>query len=140
MPQSGPIIVIEDDKDDQEILQEILRDLGIANELFFFEKCSNAFQYLKKTPRQPFLILSDVNLPEQSGVEFKRQIDEDPQLREKSIPFVFLSTSTDKKSVDAAYKEMTVQGYFQKKSSFEELKATVRLIMDYWRVCHHPNT
>src|SRR5689334_1701176 len=100
MQQSGPIIIIEDDKDDQEILQEILVEIGIQNKLLFFDRYSNAFRHFKMTAEHPFLILSDVNLPEQDGVEFKRQNDEVPQLRENSIPFVFLSTSADKKSVD----------------------------------------
>jgi response regulator RpfG family c-di-GMP phosphodiesterase len=81
-----------------------------------------------------------VNLPKQNGIEFKRQIDEDPQLRAKSIPFVFLSTSIDRKAVNVAYKELTVQGFFQKPNSFNELTAVIKLLMDYWKLCRHPNS
>lgn len=140
MPQSGPIIIVEDDYDDQEIIQDILNEIGITNKLIFFDRCSNAFQYLKSTGELPFIIISDVNLPEQSGVEFKRQIDADAQLRADSIPFIFLSTSTDKKSVDTAFKEMTVQGFFQKKSNYQELKSVIQLIVSYWKECRQPNS
>jgi CheY-like chemotaxis protein len=140
MPQSGPIIIVEDDKDDQEIIRDILKELKMTNELIFFDKPQVAFDFLKTTVEQPFIILSDINLPEQNGVEFKRQIDEDPQLRAKSIPFIFFSTSADKRAVDTAYKEMTVQGFFQKKSKYDELKSTVKLVMDYWKECRHPNS
>jgi quinol monooxygenase YgiN len=73
-------------------------------------------------------------------VEFKRQIDNDAQLRAKSIPFVFLSTYADKKAIDTAYKEMTVQGFFEKSSHFSQLKNVIKLIMDYWAICKHPNS
>ncbi len=139
MAKNGPIIVVDDDADDQEILQEILKDLGIDNKLIFFIKGPDAFQYLKTTTDRPFIIFSDVNLPQQNGIEFKRQIDNDHQLRQKSIPFVFLSTFFDKKTVDTVYQELTIQGVFRKNNSYEELKGTIKLIVDYWKVCKHPN-
>lgn len=84
--------------------------------------------------------MSDINLPLQTGIEFKKTIDEDHQLRQKSIPFIFFSTSVDSNAVTQAYGEMTVQGFFRKSSSYEELKRLVRLIMDYWKLCKHPNS
>jgi response regulator RpfG family c-di-GMP phosphodiesterase len=140
MGKPGPIILIDDDPEDEELLREVLHKLGIPNELIHFEVCSKAWVYLKTTQDNPFLIISDVNLPIQSGIEFKRQIDEDPQLRSKSIPFVFLSTSIDQHSVNMAYKEMTVQGFFKKPNSFNELTAVIKLLMDYWKLCRHPNS
>ena len=140
MSQAGPIIVIDDDKDDQEILQDVINELGIQNKLLIFDKASDAFDYLKTTADKPLVIFSDINLPQQSGVEFKRQIDNDHQLREKSIPFIFFSTYIDKKVVDIAYKELTIQGFFQKSGNYEELKNTVKLIIDYWKICKHPNS
>ena len=140
MAKIGPIIIVEDDLDDQEMIQEVMQELGIKNELIFFDRSSKAFDFLKSTSQQPFLILSDVNLPIQNGIEFKRQIDEDTQLRQKSIPFVFYSTAVDKTSVDTAYKELTVQGFFKKKNKYEELKDDLQLIVSYWKICKHPNS
>ena len=140
MSKLGPIVIVEDDLDDQEMIQEVMQELGIKNELVFFHRSLNAFDFLKSTNQQPFLILSDVNLPVQNGIEFKRQIDEDSQLREKSIPFVFYSTAVDKNSVNTAYKELTVQGFFKKKNKYEELKKDLKLIVDYWTNCKHPNS
>jgi CheY-like chemotaxis protein len=140
MAKSGPIVIVEDDLDDQTILEEVIKETGTTNELLFFTNGPAAFEFLKTTTSQPFLILSDVNLPIQSGIEFKRSIDADPQLRHKSIPFVFFSTSVDKTFVTQAYTEMTVQGFFKKATSFDELVKVMRLIMDYWKLCKHPNT
>jgi CheY-like chemotaxis protein len=137
--KSGPIIVVEDDIDDKEVLEGILRDLKISNKMVWFNKSDAAFQYLKTTSEQPFLIISDVNLPIENGIEFKRRIDADPYLRHKSIPFVFYSTSADKKTVKEAYTELTVQGFFQKGSSYDDIKSHIRLIVEYWQVCRHVN-
>ena len=138
MSRAGPILIIEDDQDDQEILREAFTELGVRNKLLFFDKTKQAFDFLKTTSEKPFLILSDVNLPQQTGVEFKREVDSDPQLRKKSIPFVFFSTSIEKHAVDTAYKELTIQGFFQKSNNYQELKKVVSLIVEYWKVCQHP--
>jgi len=138
MSRAGPILIIEDDKDDQEILQEAFTELDVRNKLVFFDTTKQAFDFLKTTSEKPFLILSDVNLPQQTGVEFKREVDRDPQLRKKSIPFVFFSTSIEKHAVDTAYKELTIQGFFQKSNNYQELKNVLSLIVEYWKVCQHP--
>lgn len=138
--QRGPFVIVEDDVDDQEVIVEAFKEMEIANKIHFFSRCSDAFEYLKSSGQQPFLILCDINIPSQNGIEFKRQIDADPELRAKSIPFVFFSTSIDKKSVDTAYRELTVQGFFKKESLYEDLKKTLRVIVDYWKVCKHPNS
>lgn len=131
--------MIEDDLDDKEVLEGIFRELHVTNKLLWFTKSEEAFGYLKTTSDQPFIVLCDVNLPMENGVSFKKRIDDDPYLRKKSIPFVFYSTSVDQKTVNEAYTKMTVQGFFRKGNSFEEIKKTIKLIMDYWMLCRHPN-
>ncbi len=138
--KSGPIIIIEDDADDKDIMEDIIRELNVKNQLIWFSNCDDAWQYLKVTTEQPFIIFSDVNLPRQSGIEFKKQIDKDEQLRKKSIPFIFYSTAVNQQAVNKAYTEMTVQGFFQKHSSYDTMKNDLKLIIDYWTVCKHPNT
>lgn len=138
--KSGPIIVVEDDIDDEEIFETALRELQCSNKIIWFDNCDDAWGYLKATTDAPFIIFSDINLPRQSGIEFKRQIDKDEQLRKKSIPFVFYSTSVNQDTVNKAYMEMTVQGFFQKSNKYDEMKQIIKMILDYWRVCKHPNT
>ena len=138
--KSGPIIIIEDDADDMDLLKSILRELNINNEIICFDNCKEAFKYLCSTDERPFLIFSDVNLPGQKVIDFKKQLDEDPELREKSIPFIFYSTSVDEQTVNKAYTQMTVQGFFEKKSNYEEIKKTLKIIIDYWECCRHPNS
>lgn len=135
-----PIILVEDDIDDKEILEMVLKDLNITNQLIWFANSHDAFEHMKATTEQPFLILSDVNLPGMSGTEFKKKIDAHPELHRKCIPFVLYSTSVDKKTVEDAYTKMTVQGFFKKNSGYEEIKNTIRIIYEYWSICRHPNS
>lgn len=140
MANEGPIVIVDDDKDDQDIIREVLLALGTSNELMFFNKASNAFDYLKAETKQVFIIFCDINLPGKNGLVFKRQIDDDAELRRKSIPFVFLSTNANKETVTEAYATMTVQGFFKKGESTTEIQTALSLIMDYWRLCRHPNS
>ena len=140
MSVKGPVVIVEDDEDDITILTEIFKDLKIENKVIYFSMPDEAFNYLKTTSDQPFIILSDVNLPGGNGIEFKRNIDNDNYLRRKSIPFIFYSTSVDKNSVEEAYTKMTVQGFFKKASSYEEMKKDIQVIINYWKKCRHPNT
>ena len=136
---SGPIIIIEDDQDDQAIFEEVLNELNIPNKIVWFTRCMDAFDYLKNTNEQPFIILSDINLPGQSGIDFKKKIDSDEELRKKSVPFVFFSTSADKGTINEAFIKLTIQGYFQKTNSYSETKNIVSAILEYWKFCKHPN-
>lgn len=138
--KTGPIVLIEDDLDDKKIFEEVLGELKVENKLAWFTNCPDAFLYLKETDDQPFIIFSDVNLPVQNGLDFKRQVDADPELRRKCIPFIFYSTSVDLWIVNEAYTQLTVQGFFQKHHSYPEIMKNLKMILDYWKSCRHPNT
>jgi response regulator RpfG family c-di-GMP phosphodiesterase len=111
----------------------------LKNKLVWFNNCKDAYGYLKSTSEQPFLIFSDVNLPGLTGFDFKKQIDEDIELRKKSIPFLFYTTGVNQDTVNKAYTEMTVQGFFKKENTYEAIKKDIKVILDYWENCRHPN-
>ena len=138
--KAGPILLIEDDIDYQEIFREAVSELGVPNELIIFNNSIDAFNYLLETTDQPFIIFCDVNLPLLNGIEFKRKIDSNEDLRRKSIPFIFYSTTVNQDAVNEAYTKMTIQGFFRKKESFSDIKTNIKTILDYWKECKHPNT
>lgn len=140
MKHENPIVVIENDKDDQDIFQEAIAELGIYKEVKFFDNADDAYQYLLVTSDKPLIIISDINLPGMGGVELKRQIDGNPILRNKSIPFIFFSTFIDKRTVDIAYHELTIQGFFRKSSNYTAYKKVIKMMIEYWEVCQHPNS
>ena len=139
MATTGPIILIEDDEDDIDLFREAMRENETPNTLIIFPGGSDALSYLASTTDQPFLIICDVNLPRQNGIEFKTAIDSNPYLRKKSIPFIFYSTYVAQQAVDEAFSNLTVQGFFQKNDSYSEFKKTMRIIVEYWSLCRHPD-
>jgi CheY-like chemotaxis protein len=136
--KNGPILLVEDDVDDQEIIIDVLQTLGVQNEIKTFDNGQKALDFLKIMDRQPFIIISDVNLPVMNGLQLKSEIQNNESLRTKSIPFIFLTTSGDKKAVEEAY-DLQAQGFFVKEISYEGINKQLKGIIDYWKSCRHPN-
>ena len=138
MNKTGPIIVIEDDSDDQELLNEVFKVLDFKNEITFFGDGEQALDYLLKSEIEPFLIMSDINMPKLNGLELREKIDTNEDLRLKCIPYLFFSTSAEQKHVVDAYSK-SVQGFFVKPNSFDKLKRIIKIIIEYWQECESPN-
>jgi CheY-like chemotaxis protein len=138
MNSNGPVIVIEDDVDDQEIMTEVFRQLNYTNEVCFFKDGQEALDYLNRTDVVPFLILSDINMPKLDGFALRNKVKMDAKLQVKCIPYLFFTTAASQKAVIDAY-SMSVQGFFVKDNHMEELKETVDIIMKYWKKCSSPN-
>ena len=114
MKKNQPIIIIEDDWDDQEMLLEVIQGLKVTHPLVFFDNCEAAYAHMLTMQEKPFLIFCDINLPKVNGIEFKQRIDADERLRNLSIPFVFLTTSDNPQTVKQALQITNLQGYFRK--------------------------
>jgi CheY-like chemotaxis protein len=138
MNKNGPIIVIEDDKDDQEILDNIFQKLAYPNKIHFFADGEKALEFLNQTDVHPFLILSDINMPKIDGFELRKLVFANKQLSMKCIPYLFFTTGVSRKAVLEAY-AMSVQGFFHKPSSNKALETTMKKIIDYWQECFAPN-
>jgi CheY-like chemotaxis protein len=137
MQKSGPIIVIEDDLEDQEMLDETFKFLQYPNKILFFTDGFKALEYIEKTDIQPFLILSDINMPTINGFELKQKIHNNEMLKVRCIPYLFFTTGVDKKGVNDAY-SMSAQGFFIKPGTVIALRNTVRKIVEYWQECFAP--
>jgi CheY-like chemotaxis protein len=138
MNKRGPIIIIEDDMDDQEILGDIFKELAYPNELIFFGDSILALEYLTDTEVEPFLVLSDINMPKLNGMELREKIHNNEDLRLKSIPYLFFSTSAEQAHVIDAYSR-SIQGFFVKPSNYTKLKNIIVKIVEYWQECESPN-
>ena len=136
--KNGPIIIIEDDADDQIILSDVFKTLNYKNEIIFFSNGEKALNYLSETNIEPFIIFSDINMPILTGMELRAKVHENEDLRLKSIPYLFFTTSAEQKHVVEAYSK-SIQGFFVKPLSFQELKETIKSIVEYWQRCISPN-
>jgi CheY-like chemotaxis protein len=138
MNKGGPIIIIEDDTDDQEILNDVFKDLGYPNEIIFFSDGEQALEFLIESHVEPFIIFSDINMPRLSGIELRNKVHENEDLRIKSIPYLFFTTSAQQSHVIDAYSK-SIQGFFIKPNDYSEIKNTVQTIVEYWLKCVSPN-
>jgi len=134
-----PIIFIEDDQDDKEIMTEIVNDLQIDHPLLFFDSTEQAMDFLAGSPEKPFIIFCDTNFPRKNGLALKKAIDQHPVLKGKSIPFILYSSIARQADIDLVYKELTVQGFFLKPITYNETRTIMKTIFDYWIVCKHPS-
>jgi CheY-like chemotaxis protein len=138
MNRNGPVIIIEDDEDDKDMLREAFQNLNYENQLHFFSDGQAALDFLNSSDLIPFLILSDINLPKLDGFALRSKIKMDADLQLRCIPYIFFSTAVNQKAVIDAY-SMSVQGFFIKQNSISELEKTIVVIMEYWKRCSSPN-
>ena len=138
MNKGGPIIIIEDDLDDQEVLHLVFKELDCKNEIVFFADGEQALDYLSGTTIEPFIIFSDINMPKLSGMDLREKIHQNEDLRLMSIPYLFFSTSAEQRHVVDAYSK-SVQGFFIKPTDYGKIKETIATILDYWTKCVSPN-
>ncbi len=78
-------------------------------------------------------------MPKINGLDLRQKIYDDQMLRQKSIPFLFLSTAEDRVFVNKAY-NLAVQGFFRKPVHVNEIKEMLTAIIIYWRYSQHPNS
>lgn len=134
----GPIILIEDNVHDLDLISEAFKELGIKNPILTFQTTQPALEYLLITTDQPFVIMCDILMPEKNGMDFRLSINTNDYLRQKSIPFLFFTGIVSEEIIKQCY-DLGVQGFFEKPTDFETLKSQLSSIIDYWSKCLHPN-
>ena len=143
MNLSGDIIIIEDDKEDREILlelfEEVLENNNYENKIVLISDSTTVIDYLRSAKDSPFLIISDINMPKLDGFKLRQQIFADQDLNDKCIPYVFLTTSGD--NIDFMKKAygLSIQGYFTKPNDFKEYQSLISDIVRYWKVAKIAN-
>jgi CheY-like chemotaxis protein len=137
MPTTGPIIIIEDDQDDQEILREVFDQLNLPNLRRFFTCSTEAFCYLLNTNEKPFLVICDINMPILNGFELREKINQNQCIRKKNIPFVFLSTNSEIDTIAKAY-DLLARGYFVKPTKIADLTDMITKMIHYWKTSARP--
>jgi CheY-like chemotaxis protein len=136
MSLTGPILIVDDDADDHEMIERILGKMQVENKIEKFFDGEQLLQYLRTTTEKPFIIICDINMPILNGLQIKEEIEKDLHLRKKSIPFVYLSTTANPQQVKKAY-QLTVQGFFVKGQSYDALKTAIEQIISYWKMSVH---
>ena len=139
MELTTPIMIVEDDRDDQAFLHKALADLQIDNPIVLCHNGVEALTYLTSGEPMPFLIISDINMPLMNGIQFRKRLIDDERLKKLHIPFVFLTTAGDPVTVSIAYK-LSVQGFFEKSHTFSEFREQISQIINYWKASLYPKS
>lgn len=139
MRRNGEIIIVEDDEDDRLFLNEIFQTLDYPNKIVFFEDPTEVLDYLSRSDVNPFIIFSDINMPKINGYELRDLIFANTKIKEKCVPYIFLSTSDNPENVLKAF-HGAIHGYFRKEHDFSTYKMIIKNIVEYWRVSLTPST
>jgi two-component system, response regulator len=136
--QIGPtILVVDDSPEDYETTVRAFRRAGLrypmhhcstGDEALDFLYRRGAFARLVRAPR-PVMILLDLNLPGTDGRAVLHEIKRTPELAR--IPVVVLTTSTDRRDVDACY-QAGANSYVHKPVDLEGFMKAIQLLSEYW--------
>lgn len=137
------VLLVEDDEIDRIAVRRAFRELGLELEIIEADDGAEALAIIegrtdKPTPRSPFVILLDINMPRMSGHEFLSAIrsgDYGPQIRD-AVVFV-LSTSSAESDIKQAYARH-VAGYLVKEDFDRGLLPVVEMIKSYSNVVELP--
>jgi CheY-like chemotaxis protein len=108
------ILYVDDDKDDREIFEEIIRELHPEFKCMLADGASQALQMLASSI-QPLCIFIDINMPKVSGIELLKIIRAKDEL--KSIPVYMLTTS---KEHEKQTRDLGATDYFQKPNTYHD--------------------
>lgn len=125
------ILLVEDDEVDVMNVRRAFGKNHILNPLFIAGDGVEALQMLRDgtVPKGRRLVLLDLNMPRMNGIEFLRELRQDPNLR--PTPVVVLTTSNaDKDKVDAY--DLNVAGYLLKPVTFTNFCDIMVALNKYW--------
>ena len=129
------VLIVEDEPGDERLMRLALRQGGFAVDLDTVSDGHSAQRFLRRegeqfahAPRHD-LILLDLKMPGQNGLEFLAAVKQDERLRD--IPGVVITTSTLGADVLAAYQHGAA-GYVQKPTDINEFVAAIEKLGQYW--------
>lgn len=131
MPTNELIIVMaEDDDGHAYLIEQNLRDGGIANAIVRARDGQEALDYVRcegahaaRVPNGPLLVLLDINMPRVDGGETLRRLKADP--RTDQLPVIMLTTTDDPREVRRCY-ELGCSSYVTKPVEYDRFVEAVR--------------
>jgi CheY-like chemotaxis protein len=110
MKTNRPILVIEDDSDDSDLITSFLKEIQ-EQEVICFKDGLKALDYLVTTNDKPFIILCDMKMNMMNGLELLKAVQHQEDLRDKCVPFVFLTAPLQQEVVNKVF-TYPLQGFF----------------------------
>jgi len=139
MTVNRTILLVEDNRDDEELTIRALRKNNIINEVVVARDGVEALDYLFGTGayagRDPWdlpqIVLLDLNLPKIDGLQVLRRLREDE--RTKYLPVVILTSSREEQDLLRGY-QLGANSYIRKPVDFVQFTEAVKQLGLYWLV------
>jgi CheY-like chemotaxis protein len=131
------ILLVEDDEVDVMNVKRAFDKNHITNPLFVAGNGLEALEKLRsdEVPQGRRIVLLDLNMPKMNGIEFLRELRNDPALA--PTPVVVLTTSNnDRDKIDAF--NLNVAGYLVKPVTFAEFSELMVTLNKYWTLVEMP--
>lgn len=132
------ILLVEDDEVDIMNVKRAFKKNNISNPLMIAHNGIEALEVLRSTETdapKPKIVLLDLNMPKMGGIEFLKEIRQDPELSSLSV-FVMTTSNEDGDKIDAF--NLNVAGYILKPLSMDRFIAAVSTLKSYWTLCEYP--
>jgi CheY-like chemotaxis protein len=139
MAKHSPILLVEDNPRDVELIQRAFRQARMANPIKVVRDGAEAMEYLsgegiyadRAEYPLPFLVLLDLNLPRVSGFEVLQWIRTQSALTKLNV--VILTSSKESIDTERAY-ALGANSYLNKPGNFEQLVMLMNSLELQWAV------
>jgi two-component system response regulator len=133
----SPILLVEDNEDDEELTIRGLKKNNVANEIIVVRDGAEALDYLFATGPHagrdsrvlPQVVLLDLNLPLVGGLDVLKRIRADD--RTKLLPVVVLTSSKEEEDIIKSY-SLGANGYVRKPVNFNAFMEAVKTLGLFW--------
>jgi len=138
---NAPILLVEDNEDDEALALRALRKNHLANDVAVVRDGVAALAYLLGTPEAPAteplpaVVLLDLKLPKLDGFEVLQRLRAAPRTRR--LPVVILTSSKEDRDLVESY-DLGANSFVRKPVDFDQFLEAVRQLGLYWLVVNEP--
>ena len=127
------VLLIEDDPDHAGLIMDVLETENVQKEIILLNDGLEALNYFQKhgdngEQIRVNLVILDLNLPKVPGMKVLKFLKQNSKY--SSIPVVILSTSSDEKTIEEAYKN-GADNYIAKPILYEDFVEKVSTLKNY---------
>lgn len=134
---SVPILIVDDDIEDCQMIREALMESRLLNEVQFVHDGEQLMSLLHEKYQHsragmsllPGLILLDLNMPKMDGREVLREIKKHTHLHH--IPIIVLTTSQAEEDIVRSY-NLGANSFITKPIEFQKLVEVMKGVGRYW--------
>ncbi len=124
-----PILLVEDNPDDERLTLRALRRGNMANAIVVARNGEEALQQVFGSAPLPCVVLLDLKLPKVDGLEVLQQIRASDRTR--LLPVVILTSSSEDRDIIESY-SLGANSYVRKPVNIDEFTEAVRQLGLYW--------